>query len=108
MIEIITREPHVDAGFVTNMDGALTVRAFCDRYSIGRTAFYEEINSGRLIAKKRGGKILIPLASARAWLEALPNIESEAAESNPPPLKPQAEAATIPVVRVRTPARGAR
>ena len=74
MIEIITREQDVDAGVVTNMDGALTVRTFCDRYSIGRTAFYEEINSGRLIAKKRG-KILGPLVNARAWLETLPNLE---------------------------------
>jgi|GEM_PF-1923007 hypothetical protein len=76
MIEIIAREQDVDAGFVTNMDGALTVRTFCDRYSIGRTAFYEEINSGRLIAKKRGSKILVPLVNARAWLETLPNLES--------------------------------
>jgi hypothetical protein len=53
-------------------DGALTVRAFCDRYSISRTVFYEELNSGRLIAKKCGGKTLIPFANARAWLEALP------------------------------------
>ena len=82
MIEIITREQDVDAGFVTNMDGALTVRTFCDRYSIGRTAFYEEINSGRLIAKKRGGKILIPLTNARAWLETLPNLESRAIAAN--------------------------
>jgi hypothetical protein len=27
-------------------NGALTVRAFCDRYSISRTVFYEEINAG--------------------------------------------------------------
>ena len=76
MIEIIAREPNVDTGIGANIDGALTVRAFCDRYSIGRTAFYEEINSGRLIAKKRGSKILVPLVNARAWLETLPNLES--------------------------------
>jgi hypothetical protein len=86
MIEIIAREPDVDTGFVANIDGAITVRAFCDRYSIGRTAFYEEINSGRLIAKKRGGKILIPLTNARAWLETLPNLESRAIAANRPPL----------------------
>jgi hypothetical protein len=67
----------------SDADGALTIRAFCDRYSIGRTAFYEEIDSGRLIAKKRGGKILIPLTNARAWLETLPNLKSTTA-SNPP------------------------
>jgi hypothetical protein len=71
----------VDTGFVANVDGALTVRAFCDRYSIGRTAFYEEVNSGRLIAKKRGGKILIPLTHARAWLAALPNLSGASAPS---------------------------
>jgi hypothetical protein len=55
-------------------DGALTFRAFCDRYSISRTVFYEEIISGRLIAKKCGGKTLIPYANARAWLGALPKL----------------------------------
>jgi hypothetical protein len=85
---ITGHKPGVGAGFISNTDGAMTIRAFCDRYSIGRTSFYEEINSGRLIAKKRGGKILIPLDNARVWLEALPNLESSsmAAESNRPPL----------------------
>jgi len=76
MTGTIAREPDFDTGFGALVDGALTVRVFCDRYSIGRTAFYEEINSGRLIAKKRGSKILIPLANARAWLETLPTLES--------------------------------
>ena len=49
MIGTLIHEPC--RSFGTNTDGALTVRAFCERYSIGRTAVYEEINAGRLTAK---------------------------------------------------------
>ena len=31
----------------TNTDGALTASAFCNRYSSGRTALYEEINAAQ-------------------------------------------------------------
>jgi excisionase family DNA binding protein len=55
-------------------DGALTVAAFCEWANIGRTAVYEEIASGRLDAKKRGKRTLIPRSSARAWLENLPPV----------------------------------
>ncbi len=53
-------------------DGAFTIEEFCELYGVGRTAFYEEINSGRLIAKKRGSRTLIPRSNARAWFELLP------------------------------------
>jgi len=70
MIGTLIQEP--DCSIVANTDGALTVRAFCERYSIGRTAVYEEINAGRLIAKKRGARVLIERAEARRWFSTLP------------------------------------
>jgi hypothetical protein len=53
-------------------DGAFTIDEFCRRYGIGRTAFYEEVNSNRLVPKKRGTRTLIPRDEARRWLNSLP------------------------------------
>jgi hypothetical protein len=33
---------------------AMSVQDFCERYDIGRTKAYEEINAGRLKARKAG------------------------------------------------------
>jgi excisionase family DNA binding protein len=63
-------------------DGAFTVEEFCARYGIKRTATYEEINRGRLEARKRGNRTLIPRTAARRWLENLPFIKSRGAESS--------------------------
>jgi excisionase family DNA binding protein len=54
--------------------GADTVKQFCDRFGIGRTTFYEEIRSGRLLAKKCGNRTLIPRTAGRNWLAALPEL----------------------------------
>ena len=62
-------------------DGALTIAEFCARYGLGRTAAYEEINDGRLEARKRGNRTLIPRTAARRWLENLPPLRSRAAET---------------------------
>ena len=62
-------------------DGALTIAEFCARYGLGRTAAYEEINDGRLEARKRGSRTLIPRTAARRWLENLPTLKSRAAET---------------------------
>lgn len=62
-------------------DGAFSVKEFCDRYDIGLTAFYEEVNEGRLVVKKRGSRTLVPRANARAWFKALPDMESRKTES---------------------------
>jgi Helix-turn-helix domain len=56
-------------------DGALTIDQFCARYGIGRTAAYEEINNGRLEARKRGAKTLIARSAARQWFSRLPHLE---------------------------------
>lgn len=47
---------------------AYSVEGFCEAYSVGKTTAYEEINSGRLKAKKKGRRTLIPSAAAQAWL----------------------------------------
>lgn len=39
---------------------------------IGKTKLYEEIKSGRMKASKFGARTLIPVASIREWLSALP------------------------------------
>jgi excisionase family DNA binding protein len=38
---------------------------------LGKTRLYEELNSGRLSAKKAGRRTLIPRASVEQWLEKL-------------------------------------
>lgn len=53
-------------------DGALTIEAFCEKYSVSRASAYREIASGALVAKKRGSRTLIPNDKARQWLAALP------------------------------------
>jgi excisionase family DNA binding protein len=52
--------------------GAYTVEGFCERFGIGKSTFYEELNAGRIEARKVGSKTLIPAAAAEAWLSNLP------------------------------------
>lgn len=59
-------------------DGALTIKSFCEWASIGRTSVYEEIKSGRLRAKKRAGRTLIPRLAAAEWLANLPDLTTAA------------------------------
>jgi hypothetical protein len=56
-------------------EGAFSIEEFCVWAGIGRSAAYEEINDGRLVART-----LIPRAAARRWLENLPLLKSRAAE----------------------------
>lgn len=46
---------------------------------IGRTKAYEEINSGRLKVRKYGNRTIVLAADARAWLDALPELEPKQA-----------------------------
>jgi hypothetical protein len=57
------------------VDGALTIEEFCRCYRMGRTTAYEEINAGRLIARKRGSRTLIARDEARRWFRSLPSID---------------------------------
>lgn len=64
------------------MDSALSVTDFCARYGIGRSRFYEELNAGRIKAKKLGKKTLVPVAEAENWLKNLPAARSPKAGEN--------------------------
>jgi hypothetical protein len=44
-----------------------TPRQFRDRYGIGRTAYYNEVNEGRLALKKIGNLRRIAKAEAERW-----------------------------------------
>jgi hypothetical protein len=60
--------------------GALTIAGFCDYAAIGRTATFDEIRSGRLIAHKRGRSTIILIEDADAWLQSLPLARPEKTE----------------------------
>jgi excisionase family DNA binding protein len=53
---------------------AMSIRAFCERYDIGRTKVYGEIRAGRLRALKVGKRTLISADAAEEWLNRLPAI----------------------------------
>jgi len=59
--------------------GAMSVNEFLAWASIGRSKFYEEVNSQRLAIRKVGRKTLVTMADAQAWLDSLPADEMEAA-----------------------------
>ncbi len=54
---------------------AYTLPNILQRYGIGRTKAYEEINAGRLKAKRAGGRTLIAAADAEKWLKSLPSFQ---------------------------------
>lgn len=56
---------------------AYTIKEFMARAGVGHSFTYEEIASGRLRAVKAGRKTLIREDDARAWLAALPSLESK-------------------------------
>ena len=64
---------------VGDLDGALTVEAFCEKYNVGRTSFYEEVAAGRLQARKRGARTLISRDEARRWFNGLPTLGAKPA-----------------------------
>jgi hypothetical protein len=58
---------------------AMSVDAFCDRYGVGRTTAYGEIQSGRLLGRKCGKRTIIAEDDAEDWLRRLPAIQPRAA-----------------------------
>ena len=52
--------------------GAFTIEDFCAWASVSRTKVYGEIRAKRLPVRKAGGRTLILMADADAWLNALP------------------------------------
>lgn len=61
-----------------DQSGAISVKEFCRRNSVGVTTAYAEIGAGKLIAKKCRGRTLIDLADEAAWRAALPKIQPAA------------------------------
>lgn len=57
----------------TASGGVFSVNEFCQWAGIGRTAFYAELKSGRLSAKKFGRRTIIPKSEAERWLSSLPS-----------------------------------
>ena len=57
--------------------GVLSVNDFCQWAGIGRTAFYAELKSGRLVARKFGRRTIVPLSEAEKWLDSLPVVGSK-------------------------------
>jgi len=54
---------------------AMSIDGFCKGYGIGRTKAYEEINAGRLKARKAGRRTVITADDAEDWLSRLPALE---------------------------------
>lgn len=53
--------------------GVFSVNEFCQWACMGRTAFYAELKSGRLSAKKFGRRTIILKNEAERWLNSLPS-----------------------------------
>ncbi|MDX7953399.1 DNA-binding protein [Lichenihabitans sp. Uapishka_5] len=57
---------------------AFTIAEFGDRYRLGRTAIYEQIKTGNLVARKIGVKTLILAEDAERWASSLPRLGGSA------------------------------
>jgi len=55
---------------------AMSIAEFCERYSLGRTAVYQQIKSGRLRARKCGKRTIIADDDGEEWLRSLPAFEA--------------------------------
>lgn len=51
---------------------AYDTNAFERKFGIGKTKLHEELNSGRLVARRFGRKLIIRHEDAIAWLDSLP------------------------------------
>jgi hypothetical protein len=53
---------------------AMSLKQFCERYSIGRTKAYEQIKQKRLKAHKCDKRTIITEDNAEEWLHSLPQV----------------------------------
>jgi predicted DNA-binding transcriptional regulator AlpA len=51
---------------------ASRVREFCDAVGIGKSKFYEEVRAGRIRLRKLGGRSVVAVDDARAYIENAP------------------------------------
>ena len=52
--------------------GALSIRQFCEYASVQRTKYYELVKNKEITPRRIGGKPVILMKDAEAWLESLP------------------------------------
>ena len=52
---------------------AVSIPEGCRMIGLKRSSMYREVNDGRIKAVKARGRTLLPVASLRAWLAALPH-----------------------------------
>lgn len=69
-------EPATPANVVR--DG-LTIAQTAESVGVCKQTIYNEINAGRLIARKMGSRTIILNDDRHAWLAALPTLKTEAA-----------------------------
>lgn len=55
---------------------ALTISEACAISRTGRTALYEAIRDGQLVARKRGRRTLVLPDDLKRWVESHPTIEA--------------------------------
>ena len=60
------------------MKKLLKIPEFLELYSISRTAFYREVNEGRLALTKIGKASRVAVEDADAWAAALPKMDRAA------------------------------
>ena len=61
----------------------MSIDGFCKGYGIGRTKAYEEINAGRLKARKAGKRTIITEDDAEEWLSLLPAFQEGLNQPSP-------------------------
>ncbi len=54
---------------------AYTVNEFLTAFGLGRTKFYELVNSGAIKCRRNGSRTIVLASDAIAWVESLPALE---------------------------------